>query len=92
MRKRLTYVAPLQTAKVFAALSLLGSLPFLLLAGLSMMAMAEGQMVPVGMLLVAPFFYALFGFVATLVGAWLYNLVAKYLGGVEFTSVEVGES
>lgn len=90
MRKQIIRVSPIQTAKVFAALSFIGSLPFLLFMVIPMMVMS-GEKPPffTPFLLLAPVFYAGFGFVFTVVGAWLYNLVAKYLGGVEFTSVEV---
>jgi hypothetical protein len=37
----------------------------------------------VGAILVLPVLYGGIGFVATLIGAWLYNLVAGLVGGVE---------
>lgn len=36
-----------------------------------------------------PVLYTVLGFVFTLVGAWVYNLVASYVGGFEFTTLEV---
>jgi hypothetical protein len=32
-----------------------------------------------------PIFYALFGFLFTLFGAWMYNLIASRIGGIEVT-------
>lgn len=93
MKKQITHISPLQTAKVFAALSLFGSLPFLLLMIVPMMTMASAERppFPMGFMLLAPLFYAVVTFIVTLVGAWIYNLVAKYLGGIEFTSIEVSQ-
>ncbi len=42
-----------------------------------------GAMIGVGAVIVAPIFYGLMGFVITLVTAWLYNLAAGIVGGVE---------
>ena len=40
-------------------------------------------MVGVGAIVVLPIFYACLGFVGTLIGALLYNLVAGMVGGIE---------
>jgi hypothetical protein len=89
VRKQITSISPLQTAKVFAVLYFVIALPFLL-----MMLAMPGQKPPFmsGYLLAIPFFYALFGFVSTLIGAWVYNFVAQYIGGIEFTTQEVVEA
>jgi hypothetical protein len=42
-----------------------------------------GALIGVGAVVVFPIFYGLMGFVTTLVGAWLYNVVAGVVGGVE---------
>jgi hypothetical protein len=86
VRKQITNISPLQTAKVFAVLYFVIALPFLL-----MMLAMPGPKPPFlsGYLLAIPFFYALFGFVSTLIGAWVYNLVAQYIGGIEFTTQEM---
>jgi len=39
-----------------------------------------------------PLLYTLFGFVFTLVGAWVYNLIAARIGGFEFTTAEAGRN
>ena len=41
------------------------------------------------LLIVMPVMYLVLGFIFTLVGAWVYNLVAGQVGGLEFTTVEV---
>jgi hypothetical protein len=42
-----------------------------------------GAIMGVGAVIVFPIFYGLLGFVSTLVGAWLYNVAADVVGGVE---------
>ena len=42
-----------------------------------------GALMGVGAIVMLPLFYGLCGFVATLVGAWLYNVAAGIVGGVE---------
>jgi hypothetical protein len=44
-------------------------------------AIAAG--IGVAAIVVFPILYGLMGFVATLIGAWLYNVVAGIVGGVE---------
>ena len=45
-----------------------------------------------GMMFAMPFFYLIFGFVFTIICAWVYNLVAKWVGGIEFTTSEIENS
>jgi hypothetical protein len=86
MKKQILSISLLQTAKVLAALAFLVPLPFLLLMGVQMMAMPDRRP-PFfgGFMLLLPFAYALFGFLVTLFAAWVYNVLAKRIGGVEFT-------
>ena len=42
-----------------------------------------GAIFGIGAVILVPIFYGVIGFVATLIGAWLYNLVAGIVGGVE---------
>jgi hypothetical protein len=86
-------VGPLSFARLSGALyALIG----LLVGGVfSMIAMAGGfasddmagrgiaAVMGVGAIVVFPILYGLMGFIATLIGAWLYNLVAGIVGGVE---------
>jgi hypothetical protein len=36
-----------------------------------------------------PVLYLVIGFIFTLIGSWVYNLVAGQVGGFEFTTAEV---
>jgi hypothetical protein len=42
-----------------------------------------GAMVGVGAIVILPILYGCIGFVATLIGAWIYNVVAGVVGGIE---------
>ena len=42
-----------------------------------------GALIGIGAIVVFPVLYGGVGFVATLVGAWLYNVVAGLVGGIE---------
>ena len=42
-----------------------------------------GAVMGVGAIIMLPIFYGLIGFIATLIGAWLYNVAAGIVGGVE---------
>jgi hypothetical protein len=42
-----------------------------------------GAVMGVGAIVMLPIFYGLMGFIATLIGAWLYNVAAGIVGGVE---------
>ena len=42
-----------------------------------------GAIMGVGAVIVFPILYGLMGFVATLIAAWLYNVLAGFVGGIE---------
>jgi hypothetical protein len=89
MKKQIVQVSILQSAKVMAALYFVISIPIALLMMIpAMLSPAPGM--GVGMLILMPVFYTLFGFLFSLFGAWIYNLVAKRIGGFEFQTVEIG--
>jgi hypothetical protein len=74
---------------VYGCLALI-IVPFVLLAGFAgMMAGREGSgaLSGVAMLFLAillPFFYAAIGFIFGALTAWIYNVVAGWVGGLEF--------
>ncbi|MDN4036244.1 hypothetical protein [Massilia sp. YIM B02443] len=89
MKKQVVNVSAMQAAKVSAALYFVCSFPLLLLVLVP--ALTGEQQFPLFLLILMPVLYAVLGFVATLIGAWIYNLVAARIGGFEFTTVEVAE-
>jgi hypothetical protein len=88
MKKQIVQVSILQSAKVMAALYFVISIPFALLTMIpAMLAPTPG--LSIGMIILLPIFYTLFGWLFSLLGAWIYNLVAARIGGFEFQTVEV---
>lgn len=92
MRKRISRVAPFQMGKVFAVLYALFSIPFALIMGVVAAFDKSGQSMPFFMFVAIPVFYIVFGFLVTALAAWLYNLVAKWTGGIEYMTVEVPDA
>ena len=89
--QRIKSVGVLSCAKMLGVLyGCMGLLfiPFALIAGLASMATQQANsaiggaaMLAFGIL--APFLYGAMGFVFGAIGAWIYNLIAKRLGGIE---------
>ena len=86
MKRRLTNVSPLKLgitlAVVCGVLSLL-VVPFLLLASIFHGGGIAGVLV-----IFLPVIYAVLGFIGGVIAAFVYNLVAKWTGGIEFTTEE----
>jgi hypothetical protein len=85
MRKRLTYISPLQLgivlALVYGVISLI-LVPFLLLGAI----FGHGG---VGILVIfIPFIYVIIGFIGGVLSAIVYNIVAKWTGGIEYVAAE----
>jgi hypothetical protein len=64
---------------IFSLVSLTGGL-----AADDSAAAGFGAMIGAGAIIVFPLLYACMGFVVTLIAAWLYNIVAGMVGGIEF--------
>jgi hypothetical protein len=86
MKTQIVHISKLQTAKVMAVLYLVISVP-LLLIGLAP-SLYLHQPIQWGMLVWMPVPYTVFGFVFTFLGAWVYNGIAGWIGGIEFTVAE----
>lgn len=91
MKKQISRITPIQTAKVMALLYFAISLPMIALMSLFYSFM-PGPRAPIGMMFILPFLYAIFGFIFTVFGAWIYNLIARWVGGIEFTVSEIENS
>ena len=89
MNVQITRFSLFQTAKVIGAIYFVGACVGAVLFFLMSLA-SPANRPPYGLVFIvlAPFIYALLGFVFTFVLAWVYNLVAKVVGGIEFTTTE----
>lgn len=87
MKQQISRLSPHQNGKVFGVLMGLVSLVFLLPFGFAMMAFepagSRGSS-PALMFFLMPFFYLVFGYLSVLIGCALYNVMFKYLGGIEY--------
>ncbi len=89
--QRIKSVGVLSCAKMLGVLyGCMGLLfiPFALIAGLASMATQQansaiGGAAMLALGIIAPVIYGAMGFVFGAIGAWIYNLVAKWLGGIE---------
>lgn len=85
MKKQIINISPIQSAKVIALMYFLISLPFVGLMAISF-PLSPAPQPGIGFLVLFPFVYLIFGFIFTALGAWFYNLVAKRVGGIEYTA------
>lgn len=92
MKKQITSISPLQTAKVFALLYFMITIPFVVLMAIAISMSPASNNAPIAMVFIMPFAYAIFGFIFTIFGAWIYNHVAKWVGGIEFTTSESSDA
>jgi hypothetical protein len=83
MKTQIVHISKLQTSKVMAVLYLVISIPLMLMMSLPTLFMH--QPVQWSMIWWVPLLYAVFGFLFTFLGAWIYNGVAGMIGGIEFT-------
>lgn len=89
MKTQIVHISKLQTSKVMAVLYLVISIPMVLMMSLPMLF--TNRPVQWGVLWWMPLLYAVFGFIFTFLGAWIYNGVAGWMGGIEFTTADCGE-
>jgi hypothetical protein len=89
MKTQIVHVSKLQSAKVMAVLYLVISIPMMLF--IVAPSLLTHQPVPWAMLWWMPVMYTVIGFVFTFLGAWIYNGIAGWIGGIEFTLAERGE-
>jgi len=90
-KRRLLRISPLQLGIVAAVFYLIISIPVVLLFWLISSHFAPaGAPTPFrgAIMMFVPLGYAVFGFIFAILAAWIYNLVARFSGGVEYTVVE----
>jgi len=90
MKKQIVHLSLLHNARLMAAIYFAVSLPLVVLMSLPVL-MHEGIALSLIALILMPVLYMAAGFVLTLFGAWVYNVVAARIGGFEFTTAEVGK-
>jgi len=95
MKQRIKRIAPVQLGKMLAVIYALLSLifvPFILMFGAIASTMPKTPGAPpfpamlglgMGFMIFMPVIYAIMGFIGGALGALIYNLVAKWLGGIE---------
>jgi hypothetical protein len=86
MKKRLTYVSPVQLgivlALIYGVISLV-AVPFLILGAVF------GHAGPgILFMIFIPILYAILGFIGGIISAFVYNVVAKWTGGIEYIAAE----
>jgi Transmembrane domain of unknown function (DUF3566) len=100
IKKRLAHVDPLKLGItlgiVYGIISLVVIVPLFLIvsiAGVATAARTSGQAFPAifsGVFLIfMPIIYVVIGFIGGVIAAFIYNLVAKWTGGIEFTTQEI---
>ena len=90
-KRRIKRFTPIQLGKMLAvsygALGLLFIPAFLLMSAFATRLPSQqrvGMMaLSTGFAFIFQFIYAAFGFVFGVIGAWVYNLIAKWIGGIE---------
>jgi hypothetical protein len=90
-KRRIKRIAPLQLGKMLCLLyGIMGLIfiPFFLLISAVSSQMPSEQRtgfmaMGIGVAIAAPLLYAAMGFIFGLIGACIYNLVAKFVGGIE---------
>ncbi|WP_041741054.1 DUF3566 domain-containing protein [Collimonas fungivorans] len=92
MKKQILSISPVQTAKVVALLYFAISFPIFVLMSLFFLIVPGTKAPMMVPMLVLPFIYLVVGFVFTVIGAWVYNLIAKWVGGIEFTTADIENS
>ncbi len=83
MKQKVRRIAPVQLGKIMAvvyALFSIVAIPFMLIAvSLSSETSGPGLI----FVIIMPVLYIIFGFIGGIIGAFIYNLSAKWVGGIE---------
>lgn len=91
METEISRIAPFQAAKLAAVLYFIMGLVFAVpIMSLSLFfsppeGAEQNNSMGIVFILILPFLYALMGFIFTPIMCWIYNLVAKYTGGLKFS-------
>jgi predicted permease len=88
LKKQITQISPIQTAKVIAVMYFVITIPVFAVMVLISFFGPKGNAGFSLVMLLLPFLYLIMGFIFTAITAAVYNFVAKRIGGIEFTTEE----
>jgi hypothetical protein len=89
MKKQIVRISILQSSKITTILYFLLGFVYLLI-GIPMIMFGSDQLRIVGIIYCAmPIIMATIGFIGFVIFAALYNLIAKWVGGMEFETIDV---
>jgi len=89
MKKQITGFSVFQTSKILGIICgcmAIVFVPFLLYPALG----GENGRSMIFFSMAMPFLYAIIGFILTALFCWIYNILAKHIGGIEFSLKDVG--
>jgi hypothetical protein len=92
VKVQISRFSPHQNAKVLAVLMAFSSLPFVIPMFIAFSFMPPGvdargnpvEPPSVFFALLFPVMYLVMGYIMVIIGCWLYNLLTKYIGGIEY--------
>lgn len=91
MKIQIVNVSVAQSAKVLTALYMVISLPFIAIGAI--LGASSGSVgVIVLAMVIAPLLYGIFTFLCTGLVAWLYNVVSRRIGGLEYSIAEMPDT
>ncbi len=92
MAKRISRIAPWSAGRLFAVIyfifSLLFIIPMALVWNFAPIPAASKPPIGPGVLVLVPFLYAVGGLLFVALGCAIYNLAARFVGGLEVTVVD----
>ncbi|QDT96836.1 hypothetical protein [Gimesia aquarii] len=84
MKKQLARISILQSSKIITALYVLFGFIYTLV-GIPMVILGSGEIQIIGIIYsFGPLLMGIVGFIFFVIFAWIYNLLAIWLGGIEF--------
>lgn len=90
MKKQIVKVSVTQSAKVLAVLYMVMSIPIVaVLAAIGLLGGGGSALLAV---ILTPIIYGVLAFLGAGLAAWLYNVVANWVGGLEYCTKDVAEA
>jgi len=85
MKKRVKHIAVAQFGKMLAAIYFVISLPILAIVLIAFLTGLEMPSIGVGVVVMVTAAYIVIAYLSGMLSAWIYNVVAARLGGIEYT-------